>query len=160
MKCVTHCVATVYCGSVMLLVCICAIQLDGSGSMLWAHPIDLHYTCSTLAGWPQLVVAVWQQDQYGRNEIGELHVPLTFPIGWYSGWLIVSTAGYGTARIPPTPGVHSIEVVTWRPEGTMLQEIGGGHSVADIILSTAQLCCWCSLVPWWLPSTDGHHADY
>lgn len=38
--------------------------------VLWNHPIDLHYATTTLSGWPKLVVEVWQEDEYGRNELG------------------------------------------------------------------------------------------
>jgi hypothetical protein len=39
--------------------------------------------------------------------------------------------GYGSARVPPCPGLHSLEVACWRPEGSALQELraaflGGG----------------------------------
>lgn len=33
------------------------------------------------------------------------------------------------ARVPMAPGVHTIEVATWRPAGTAMQEFAGeeGH---------------------------------
>ena len=39
--------------------------------------------------------------------------------------------GYGSARVPPCPGLHQLEVACWRPEGSALQELraaflGGG----------------------------------
>lgn len=38
---------------------------------VWCHPIDVHYSCSSIEGWPQLAVEVWQQDEHGRNDICE-----------------------------------------------------------------------------------------
>jgi B9 domain-containing protein 2 len=73
----------------------------GAGAAQWEHPIDAHYRCASLSGWPQLVVTVWTQDDLSRNEV----------------------AGYGAARVPPAPGVHTVELATWRPEGTWLQEL-------------------------------------
>ncbi len=87
----------------------CYEAAAGAGAALWEHPIDAHFTCTSLGGWPQLVVTVWAQDALARNEV----------------------VGYGAARVPPAPGVHALELATWRPEGTWLQElrvafIGGG----------------------------------
>ncbi len=39
-------------------------------SAAWDHPFDVHYACSTLTGWPQLVITLWKQDGLQRNEIG------------------------------------------------------------------------------------------
>lgn len=38
--------------------------------MEFAHPVDAHYSCSSLLGWPQLLVTVWQTDDLDRHEIG------------------------------------------------------------------------------------------
>lgn len=82
---------------------------SGAASVVWEHPLDAHLACGALAGWPQLMVTLWQQDEYQRNEI----------------------IGYGMVMVPVAPGLHNLEVATWRPEGTWLQElkatfIGGG----------------------------------
>lgn len=37
----------------------------------FAHPVDAHYSCTSLVGWPQLLVTVWQTDDLDRHEIGE-----------------------------------------------------------------------------------------
>jgi B9 domain-containing protein 2 len=74
---------------------------SGAGAALWEHPIDAHFSTSSLRGWPQLVVTVWTQDGLSRNEV----------------------VGYGAARVPPAPGAHGLEVATWRPEGTWAQEL-------------------------------------
>jgi hypothetical protein len=81
----------------------------GSAAAVWEHPIDVLLSTTALAGWPQLQVTVWQQDELLRNEI----------------------VGYGAVRVPCAPGAHRLEVATWRPEGTWLQELrasflGGG----------------------------------
>lgn len=36
---------------------------------VWAHPLDMHYSCKGLAGWPKLHFQVWSQDVHGRNDI-------------------------------------------------------------------------------------------
>jgi hypothetical protein len=51
-----------------------------------------------------------------------------------SGWrlqiqlpncITIVAGGYGTARIPMEPGIHRIEIVTWRPLGSAFQEFAG-----------------------------------
>lgn len=45
---------------------------ESSGDMaLWAHPIDVHYVCRGLLGWPKLHFQIWSQDIHGRNELRE-----------------------------------------------------------------------------------------
>ncbi|KAI8611816.1 B9 domain-containing protein 2-like protein [Chytriomyces sp. MP71] len=68
---------------------------------VWSHPIDVHYATKTLSGWPKLMVQVFRQDAFGRNEL----------------------YGYGFTHIPTTPGTHSIEISTWRPAGTMMDQV-------------------------------------
>jgi B9 domain-containing protein 2 len=75
------------------------VQLGGGAA--WGHPLDVHYACSALTGWPQLVVTLWAQDNFSRNEI----------------------VGYGVARVPTSPGAHALEVATWRPLGSASQEL-------------------------------------
>ncbi len=81
----------------------------GSAAAVWEHPIDALLSTTALSGWPQLQVTVWQQDELLRNEI----------------------VGYGCALVPTAPGQHRLEIATWRPEGSWLQELrasflGGG----------------------------------
>ena len=63
----------------------------------WCHPLDIHFVSKGLHGWPKLVIEVRRQDEYGRSDL----------------------AGYGTCHIPPTPGLHILEVPTWRPAGAV-----------------------------------------
>jgi B9 domain-containing protein 2 len=90
----------------------------GSAAVLWEHPLDARLSCSALAGWPQLLVTVWSQDELQRSEI----------------------IGYGCARVPVAPGEHVLEIATWRPEGSWLQELraaflgGGVPQLTDISL--------------------------
>ncbi len=43
-----------------------------AGEMVtWAHPLDVHFACKGLSGWPKLHVQVWSQDIHGRNNICE-----------------------------------------------------------------------------------------
>lgn len=43
----------------------------GGDMALWAHPIDVHYVCRGLLGWPKLHFQIWSQDVHGRNELRE-----------------------------------------------------------------------------------------
>ncbi|GAX75422.1 hypothetical protein CEUSTIGMA_g2866.t1 [Chlamydomonas eustigma] len=71
---------------------------DGEMS-IWAHPIDAHYACKGLTGWPKLYFQVWTQDIHGRNDI----------------------CGYGFCHIPTAPGSYQIDCPTWIPEGSAWQ---------------------------------------
>jgi len=137
-------------------------QIDGV--VTFEHPLDVHYSCSSLVGWPKLLVSVWQQDEFDRHDIGAWceiaravaagavevlllaclpastpaaaspalppcmhacsHAPqaslLSLP-----GRCARPAGGYGMARVPMAPGVHALEVATWRPAGTALQEFAG-----------------------------------
>ena len=68
---------------------------------VWNQPIDLHYNTKSLAGWPKLAVKVFQQDMFGRN----------------------SLIAYGFAHIPSKPGIHDVEINTWRPVGSASDEL-------------------------------------
>jgi hypothetical protein len=49
-------------------------QVDNApdGEMVvWAHPLDVHYSCKGLTGWPKLHFQVWGQDVHGRNDVCE-----------------------------------------------------------------------------------------
>mmetsp|Transcript_6199 Transcript_6199/g.20339 ORF Transcript_6199/g.20339 Transcript_6199/m.20339 type:complete len:176 (+) Transcript_6199:33-560(+) len=68
---------------------------------VWGHPIDVHWTLKGIDGWPRLQVEVWGVDQFGRCEL----------------------AGYGCCIVPTSPGAHQLTVHTWRPCGTMHEQI-------------------------------------
>jgi hypothetical protein len=34
-------------------------QRQGGSPAVWAHPLDVHLCCSSLTGWPQLMLEVW-----------------------------------------------------------------------------------------------------
>ncbi|RYG51476.1 hypothetical protein EON67_03300 [archaeon] len=89
------------CVCVCVLRCALCVAMQCEDELVWAHPLDVWYSVSTLDDWPLLLVSVWQQDELERHEI----------------------AGYGVARLPTCPGMHFMDIVTWRPEGTRLQEI-------------------------------------
>ena len=38
---------------------------------VWAHPLDVHYLCRGLSGWPKLHIQVWSLDKHGRADICE-----------------------------------------------------------------------------------------
>ena len=46
------------------------------------HPIDIHFTCANIKGWPRLIMQVWELDSYGRAVL----------------------TGYGFTHLPSTPG--------------------------------------------------------
>mmetsp|Transcript_28035 Transcript_28035/g.72120 ORF Transcript_28035/g.72120 Transcript_28035/m.72120 type:complete len:178 (+) Transcript_28035:349-882(+) len=74
-------------------------QVNGAeeGDMaVWAHPIDVHYVSRGLTGWPKLYFQVWEQDQFGRNDI----------------------CGYGFCHVPAAPGMFTLDCPTWAPQGT------------------------------------------
>jgi len=80
------------------------------------------FVCRAYAGWPKIHFQVWHQDSFGR---GELY-------------------GYGYCHIPTSPGTHEMECPTWRPVGTMREQIsqaflGGGPQLKnpDMIYSGA-----------------------
>lgn len=51
------------------------VDCPQSGDMaLWAHPIDVHFVCRGLLGWPKLHFQIWSQDVHGRNELREQFV--------------------------------------------------------------------------------------
>ncbi|RKO91569.1 B9 domain-containing protein 2 [Blyttiomyces helicus] len=52
-------------------------------------------------GWPKFHVEVFHQDMFGRNEL----------------------YGYGFVHVPTTPGVHQLDCVTWRPAGSLLDQL-------------------------------------
>eukprot|EP01135_Chromosphaera_perkinsii_P002039 Nk52_evm86s215 gene=Nk52_evmTU86s215 len=75
----------------------------------WTHPIDIHYAVKGIQGWPKLHFEVWHQDSHGRNEL----------------------AGYGFVNVPTSPGTYDLDVATWKPAGSIGEQItsyfvGGG----------------------------------
>ena len=63
----------------------------------FGHPVDLHFACTGLEGWPKIMVEVWSHDSFGRNVL----------------------AGYGCCYVPTSPGMHHVDCVTWLPSGSM-----------------------------------------
>jgi B9 domain-containing protein 2 len=80
-------------------------QVDCSGGegldAVWDHPIDVHFACPTLVGWPRLRVEVWSRDHFGSNIL----------------------CGYGMANCPMQSGSHEIEIVTWVPVGGISERL-------------------------------------
>jgi B9 domain-containing protein 2 len=71
-------------------------------------------------GWPKFNFQVWHQDGFGRTEL----------------------YGYGSCHVPATPGYHEIECVTWRPMGSIKDQItsyfvGGGLQLKNPELAIA-----------------------
>eukprot|EP00040_Diaphanoeca_grandis_P017619 m.92247 g.92247 ORF g.92247 m.92247 type:complete len:176 (-) comp26531_c0_seq1:373-900(-) len=87
----------------------------------WSHPIDIHYSTKGIQGWPKLFFEVWHQDIFGRNEL----------------------YGYGFCYVPTSAGNHDVEVATWRPIGSAVDQaqsyfIGGGMQLksADLVYNS------------------------
>lgn len=79
--------------------------------VVWAHPLDVHYACRGLAGWPKLHFQVWNQDVHGRNDLcewGERVVMrcLSGIVGRARWWC----AARGTASV-------AYALAAWRQEG-------------------------------------------
>jgi len=61
---------------------------------VWAHPVEVHYAVEDrVQGWPKFQVQVFQEDQYGRDEL----------------------VGYGFVHVPSAPGIHEVQCSCWRP---------------------------------------------
>ena len=61
---------------------------------VWSTPIDVHYSTTTIHGWPKFSCEVWSHDEHGRNML----------------------AGYGFCHMPTTPGEYDLNVCCWRPK--------------------------------------------
>ncbi|CAG9331657.1 unnamed protein product [Blepharisma stoltei] len=68
---------------------------------VFEHPLDLHYACKTISGWPKFDVEVWTVDTHGRHSI----------------------AGYGCLTLPMSPGQYELDVLLWRPEGGIYEKL-------------------------------------
>ncbi|KAK6623633.1 hypothetical protein RUM43_009485 [Polyplax serrata] len=98
-------------------------QIDSSefdDKTYWCHPIDVHLATKGVQGWPKIHVEVYHQDSFGRNEL----------------------CGYGFMHIPTAPGTYNLTCVTWRPTGSLKEEVtryfmGGGLQLKrpDVIYS-------------------------
>ena len=55
---------------------------------------QVHYSTTTIHGWPKLSCEVWSQDEHGRNTL----------------------AGYGFCHIPTSAGDYDLRVCCWRPK--------------------------------------------
>ena len=78
----------------------------------WCHPVDIHFATRGLQGWPKIHFQVYNHDSFGRNQL----------------------IAYGFCHVPTSPGLHTIDVVTWRPSGSLRETIsnyyvGGGHQL-------------------------------
>ncbi|CAG2119082.1 unnamed protein product [Medioppia subpectinata] len=67
----------------------------------WCHPIDLHFVTKGIQGWPKLELQVWHQDSFGRCNI----------------------CSYGFIHMPSQGGYHKITCHTWRPIGSLSDQI-------------------------------------
>ena len=79
-------------------------DLTGTGYPVFSQPLDLHYTTSKIVGWPKIVVQVLQVSALGKYEV----------------------VAYGSSSLPMMPGRHaSVRIPTWKPVGTVKEELLG-----------------------------------
>ena len=77
----------------LLLLCVKYLRVQVDNPAIddfcsWCHPIDIHYAITGLQGWPAFQLTVYNQDNYGRDELfgyGLVHVPSS------PGWLHMPT---------------------------------------------------------------------
>ncbi|KAM3964842.1 B9 domain-containing protein 2-like [Aphomia sociella] len=92
---------------------------DYNKSVIWAHPLDIHYITKGIQGWPKLVAQVSCLDSLGRS------------------WIV----GYSCCSLPVAPGQHTLQIPCWEPVATTLTDrikqyfLGGSHQLLqkDII---------------------------
>jgi B9 domain-containing protein 2 len=68
---------------------------------IFEHPIDLHYVCANISGWPKLYAEVWGVDVHGRHSI----------------------KGYSCLTMPTHPGEYELECMMWRPQGSFFDNL-------------------------------------
>ncbi|KAL0849212.1 hypothetical protein ABMA28_013547 [Loxostege sticticalis] len=94
-------------------------KLDYAKSVIWSHPLDIHYITKGIQGWPKLVLQVSCLDSIGR------------------AWVV----GYSCCSLPVVPGHHVLDIPCWLPIATTLTDrireyfLGGSHQLlqTDII---------------------------
>lgn len=91
---------------------------------MWCHPLEVHYSTSSIQGWPQVSLQVWRQDKYGRAQVGASAAAVYTHAALLTAPLLLSV-GYGCTRMPVVPGMHELEVVTWAPEGSWMERVAG-----------------------------------
>jgi hypothetical protein len=75
--------------------------------VVWAHPIDVHYSCKGLVGWPKLHFQVWSQDVHGRNDICKRVAPCCSDCRMKSHALTGVLAQGGVWKPATNTSVHS-----------------------------------------------------
>ena len=91
----------------------CDYPVDSGEMAVWCHPIDIHYSMTNVASWPRIVVQVWGLDEDSRLEL----------------------KGYGFTHMPSVPGMHDLEIATWKPLGNTSEELKCKSAVAtDLFL--------------------------
>ncbi|VIO87027.1 Uncharacterized protein BM_BM6433 [Brugia malayi] len=84
-----------------------------SKQQLWKKVKNLLKTFLYL-GWPSISLQIWHYDEFGRQEL----------------------YGYGSIYLPASPGEHQMKCYTWRPKGSLREEmmqyfVGGGLQLSN-----------------------------
>lgn len=48
------------------------VDIAQEDRVIWAHPLDIHFSTPTLVGWPKIAFQVFLQDFFGRIDFGLL----------------------------------------------------------------------------------------
>ena len=94
----------------------------GNSAALWNHPIDVHYSVSSLIGWPRFYLEVWHIDQFDRHQL----------------------VGNGMCYVPTEDGEHRIDCVHWRPVGSEYSQFADRFLGSTSQLSDSSVVFSCS----------------
>lgn len=72
----------------------------GNSAALWNHPIDVHYSISSLVGWPRFHLEVWHIDEFDRHQL----------------------LGNSLCYVPTVDGEYKLDCVNWKPIGSKYTE--------------------------------------
>ncbi|GKT36549.1 B9-type C2 domain like protein [Aduncisulcus paluster] len=86
----------------------------GTGISTWSHPLDIHWSTTSMSGWPCLGVEIWGQDDDGVQDV----------------------VGYGFSQLPFKSGHHEVLIDIWVPVGSLAERfksylVGGVLSLRD-----------------------------
>ncbi|XP_074598189.1 B9 domain-containing protein 2-like [Brevipalpus obovatus] len=83
----------------------------------WSHPIDVHFVCNGIQGWPRIEFQVFKEDSYGR----------------------VCSISYGFIHLPSSPGYHELKCYTWKPVGSIYNRLYSFFTGSSLILRNPEM---------------------